>query len=387
MAYAQGRTYYDADSHIMELPDFLVEHADPDMRERLPVIKVPRVGKLANLVDDAARERRHGDAHIADLMALGDKLISGPKGYMALGAFNADERTRALDILGFSRQLVFATFSEGIAFSEQRAVEERYGAARAHNRAMVEFCGKDTRLMGVALLPLDEPDAAVAELERILKSGLKAVWVPHRPCGGRSPGHNDLDPIWARLAEARVPFLLHVGGVPLQLPAAWMNTGRPVPSDWLGTGENVRGKDMTSLHQPAETFVGALVLDGVFERHRNLRGGVIELGAGWVPSMIKRLDWVAEIWRKSEPELAALKRKPSEQIIEHMAFTPYVYEDVGELVRQSDDRLYLFSSDYPHAEGGRHPLERFTSSLADASEATRGRFYSENFADLFALGI
>ncbi len=69
----------------------------------------------------------------------------------------------------------------------------------------------------------------------------------------------------------------------MQIDAAWMNTGRPVPTDWLGTGENVRGKDMTSLHQPAETFVGAMVLDGVFERHRTLRGGVIELGAGWVP--------------------------------------------------------------------------------------------------------
>ena len=82
-----------------------------------------------------------------------------------------------------------------------------------------------------------------------------------------------------------------------------MNTGRPVPTDWLGTGENVRGKDMTSLHQPAETFVGAMVLDGVFERHRTLRGGVIELGAGWVPQMIKRLDWIAEIWSKSDPQL------------------------------------------------------------------------------------
>jgi uncharacterized protein len=386
MAYAQGRTYYDADSHIMELPDFLAQYADADMRERLPPIKIPQTGKLANLVDEAARARAHSPAHTAELVALGDKLISGPKGYLALGAFNGDERARALDILGFSRQLVFATFSEGIAFSEQRAVEERYGAARAHNRAMVEFCARDPRLMGVALLPLDDPQTSIAELETLLKLGLKAVWIPHRPCGGRSPGHNDLDPIWARLAEARVPFLLHVGGVPLQIAPAWMNTGRPVPNDWLGTGENVRGKDMTSLHQPAETFVGALVLDGVFERHRSLRGGVIELGAGWVPSMIQRLDWVAEIWRKSEPELAAFRRKPSEQIIEHMAFTPYVYEDVGELVRQSDDRLYLFSSDYPHAEGGRHPLERFTQSLANASELTRDRFYSENFADLFAIG-
>ena len=36
MAYAQGRTFYDADSHIMELPDFLIEHADPEMKARLP---------------------------------------------------------------------------------------------------------------------------------------------------------------------------------------------------------------------------------------------------------------------------------------------------------------------------------------------------------------
>jgi predicted TIM-barrel fold metal-dependent hydrolase len=385
MTYAQGRTFYDADSHIMELPDFLAQYADPALRDELPAIKVPRLGQLANLVDAAARDRRHAPDHVAELVALGDRLISGPKGYMALGAFNRDERTRALDLLGFSRQLVFATFSEGIAFGERYSIEQRYGAARAHNRAMAEFCAADPRLMGVALLPLDEPHIAVAELDRILALGLKAVWVPHRPCGGRSPGHDDLDPFWARLAEARVPFVLHVGGVPLQIEPAWMNTGRPIPTDWLGTGENVRGKDMTSLHQPAETFVGALVLDGVFERHPQLRGGVIELGAGWVPSMIQRLDWIAEIWRKSDPALAALTRRPSEQIIEHMAFTPYVYEDVGALMRQSDDRLYLFSSDYPHAEGGRQPLERFMTSLASTPAPSQQRFYSDNFADLFAL--
>lgn len=385
MTYAQGRTCYDADSHIMELPDFLVEFSDREMRDVLPRIKVPRVGKLANLVDEAERRRGHEPTQISELLALGDRLISGPKGYMALGAFNRDERSQALDVLGFAKQLVFATFSEGIAFNQTLPIEQRYGAARAHNRAMAAFCEHDPRLMGVALLPLDDPDRAVIELDHILGLGHAAVWVPHRPCGGRSPGHNDIDPIWARLAEARVPFVLHVGGVPLQIDPAWMNTGRPVPTDWLGTGENVRGKDMTSLHQLAETFVGALVLDGVFERHRNLRGGVIELGAGWVPAMIRRLDWVANIWSKSEPELKALTRKPSEQIIEHMAFTPYVYEDVGAMIRESDSRLYLFSSDYPHAEGGRHPLERFEATLDGLDAAAQSQFFSGNFARLFAL--
>jgi len=383
MTYAQGRTFYDADSHIMELPDFLKAYADPGQRERMPAIQVPRIGPLANLLDDAKDRGGHAPERLAELLALGDGLIAGPKGYGALGAFNADERAKALDLLGFHKQLVFPTFSAGVAFSEERAIEDRYAAARAHNRAMGEFTARDKRLYGVALLPLDVTALALVELDHILEQNLKAVWAPHRPCGGRSPGHSDLDVIWARLAEAGVPFVLHVGGSPLQLPHAWMNTGRKVPTDWLGGGENVRGKDMTSLHQPAETFIGTMVLDGVFERHPTLRGGVIELGAGWVPQMLTRLDWVVDIWRKSEPELAALKRKPSEQIIDQVAFTPFVYENVGELIRQSDERLYLFSSDYPHTEGGRQPLGRFEASLEGHEEEVKRRFYADNFAKLF----
>lgn len=385
MSYANGRLFHDADSHIMELPDFLTEYADPDMRDRLPRISMASGGTSYGGMEEAARRKAHPPERVSELVALGDQLIAGPKGYLALGAFNREERSRALDLLGFGRQLVFATFSAGLAFDEGLSMELRYAAARAHNRAMADFCAGDKRLMGVALLPLDEPALAVAELEHALRLGLAAAWVPHRPCGGRSPGHDDLDPVWARLAEANVPFLLHVGGDPLQIAPAWMNTGRPVPTDWLGGGENVRGKDMTGLHHNAEKFIGVMVLDGVLERHPRLRGGAIELGAGWVPSMIRRLDWVADIWRKSEPELRALKRRPSEQIVAQLGFTPYPYEDVGDLIRQSDSRLYLFSSDYPHIEGGRAPVERFDKSLEGCDEDSRRRFYAENFAALFSL--
>jgi predicted TIM-barrel fold metal-dependent hydrolase len=368
----------------MELPDFLVAHADPDMRDRMPQIRVD-APRLQQGLRDASARRAHSPEHVAELLALGDGLIAGPKGYLALGAFNSDERVRALDMLGFAEQLVFATFSEGVAFAEQRPVPERYAAAKAHNRAMAEFCAADRRLFGVALLPLDDVALSLAELSHITALGLRAAWLPHRPCGGLSPGHNDFDPIWARLAEAQIPFVLHVGGRPLQIDPPWMNTGRPVPTDWLGGGENVRGKDMTSLHHAAETFIGTLVLDGVLQRHPKLRGGVIELGAGWVPSMLKRLDWIAEIWRKSEPDLKALRQRPSEQIVERLRFTPYPYEDVGDMIRQSDSRLYMFSSDYPHVEGGRNPLGRFAATLQGCDTLSEERFYQGNFAELFGL--
>ena len=315
MPYAEGRTFYDADSHIMELPDFLRDFADPSVRDELPRISFGGGGRSLKGLEEASARGGQAPERVEEMVALGADLISGPKGYQALGAFNREERKQALDQLGFDRQLVFATFSTGPCFYGD-SIELRYAATRAHNRAMSHFCSEDERLLGVAALPLDEPELAVAELDRVTREGLAAAWVPHRPCGGRSPGHKDLDAVWARLAEAEIPFVLHVGGNPLQIHPDWMNTGRPVPTDWLGGGENVRSKDMTSLHHKAETFLGTMVLDGVLERFPKLRGGAIELGAGWVPSMLDRLDWSAEIWRKSEPELAKLERKPSEQITE-----------------------------------------------------------------------
>lgn len=382
MTYASGRTYFDADSHVMELPDFLRDHADPDARERVPRIDAASGGRMRDALERMAERKAHSPERRAALLELGDGLISGPKGYEALGAFNSADRTTALDMLGFDRQWVFTTFAAAVCFDPRLDHDVAVAATTAHNRAMAEFCADDRRLLGVGATPLDDVDAAMAELERIIDLGLAAVWIPHRTAAGRAPGHDDHDRFWARLADAGLPALLHVGGTNLQLPPTWMNTGREVPGDWLGGGENVRGKDMVALHHAAETFVGTLVLDGVLERHRDLRIGVVELGAGWVPSMLRRLDQIAGIWKRSEPELAALTRLPSEQITAQVGFTPYPFEDVGAMIRESNPDLYLFSSDYPHIEGGRDPLARFRASLDGFDEDVLERFYRGNMARL-----
>ena len=387
MTYAPThRAFYDADSHIMELPDFLRDYADPELRDQ-----IPPVNYSASIVTDeevaviVARGKRHSDEHKAELLALGDKLIESSKEIQALGAFDSAERTQALDMLGFKRQLVFATHSVAVPFSpsSKMSLEVRYGSARAHNRAMGAFCRNDARLLGVGVVPLDDPTAAIAELDHLIKQNLKAVWMPHRPCGDKAPGHVEFDPFWARLVDAGVPFVLHVGGAPLQLNKAWSNNGRPPTKDWLGGGENVRSKDIAILHEGPETFLSMMLIDGVFERFPGLRGASVELGAGWVPSLLTRLDWVAQHWGKADKSLANFTRKPSEQLTQQCAFTPYVFEDVGTLIDQSNADLYLFSSDYPHIEGGRNPIARFERSLGDRSDSIRDKFYAENFLRIF----
>jgi predicted TIM-barrel fold metal-dependent hydrolase len=387
MTYAPAtRSFYDADSHVMELPNFIIDYADEEFKDQIPPVNYD-----ASLVTDeevqaiVSNGGKHSEEHIATQVALGDELIAKSKEIQALGAFNRSDRTTALDMLGFRKQLVFATHSVVTPFHPSSKIkpELRYGATRAHNRAMADFCSDDSRLMGVGVIPLQTPELALKELDFAIKAGLESMWIPHYASGDRSPGHIDLDPFWAKLADSGIPFVLHIGGSPLQLDKRWNNNGRPPSRDWMGGGENVRAKDMAVLHQGPETFLSMMVLDGVFERHPGLRGAAVELGAGWVPELLERLDWVVKSWSRVDKNLASIKRKPSEQLIEQMAFTPFVFENIGRLVETSDPSLYLFSSDYPHVEGGRDPIGRFESSLGDASEEIRNKFYTENFLRVF----
>ncbi len=385
MTYAAGRRLFDADSHIMELPDFLINHADPAMRDRLPPIDYTRSSMDEGEGWKLAKAGGHDRAYAAELESLGGVgLIRGPKEEKALGAFDSADRRRALDLLGFQKQLVFSTLSGTVVFDRRLNPEIQYGAARAHNRGMANFCGEDARMMAVASIPLQDPAFAIRELETVMSEKVEAVWVPHGDAGGRSPGHPDFDPFWARLAEAGIPFVIHVGGYPLQLPKAWMNNGQPVPQDWMGGGENVRGKDFTIMHHAPERFLSSLLLDGVFERFPGLRGASVELGAGWAPAFIERLDDLVAIFGRTEPALRAFKRKPSEQLTQQFGFTPFPTENVARLVERSNSDLYLFSSDYPHAEGGRNPIGNFEAGLVGQSESTCEAFWSGNFERIFA---
>lgn len=386
MAYAPtDRQFYDADSHIMELPDFLKKYADPDIRDELPEISYS-----ASLVSDEevavimGQGGRHSEEHVAAQVALGDKLIESSKEIQALGAFTREDRTIAMDLLGFKKQLVFSTHSVAFPFhpSGKKPSKLRYGAARAHNRHMADFCSDDDRLMGVGIVPLDDPEWAVRELETTLKEGMEAIWVPHRAPVDISPGHVDLEPFWAMLADSGTPFVIHVGGSPLQALKAWSNNGRAAVKDWMGGGENVRTKDAALLHQPPETFVSMLVLDGVLDRHPKLHGAAVELGAGWVPELLKRLDWVTNIYGKVD-ESVRFERPPSQQLSEQMGFTPFPHENVADLIEQSNPDLYLFSSDYPHVEGTRDPIARFERSLEHSEEDIKEKFYSQNFLRLW----
>ena len=372
----------DADSHLMELPDFLARNVESSMRAWIPSLDDIRLAEVGAQMREFQGHKGHSEDTIEQLVALGDNLTRGPKWHGALGAFNGTERGIALDLLGFRQQVVFSSFCATKIFgtSDPTAM---YAAAAAHNRSMAEFCECDERLIGVGMAPLDDVERAYGLLDEALALGLGAIWIPSRAPGGRSPGHPDHDTFWRRLAENQVPFIQHVGSSTLSIPDPWMNDGIEGRQTARGGAEVIGSKDLTVIFQAAQRFISVMVLDGVLERHPDLKGGVIELGAGWVPDTIRRLDHAVDIWARSEPHLAEFERKPSEQFHDQLRFTPYPFENVGQLMSESCPELYLFSSDYPHAEGGRDPIKRFDSALELRSEKDQSLFYEENFRTLY----
>lgn len=381
MTYAGERICCDADSHIMETFDWLKTHADPDIRDLLPGLKLGGAGKLAEKAIAKAIEARKDEAHTAELRA---NIIGGAKGWAAFGAFDKSDRRRALDDLGFKRQLVFSTFAQ-TQFGSEKDLKLKYGGARAHNRAMADFCSGDSRLMGIAVVPLDDPELARQEVINAAKFGCKAVWLAAAPAGDKSPGHADLDPVWRTMIDHNLPFMLHVGGGTRVLPKAYENNGLPRPTDWLGGGENLRVKDYMVLSFAPQMFLSALVFDCVFERFPDLRGGVIELGGGWVPQFLRNLDAGQRMFKKTDPQVGTLPLKASDYIRRRVKFTPFPGEDIGHMIREAGEELFLFSSDYPHPEGGRDPIRKFEDTLGGISDDARDRFYRRNFEEMMGI--
>jgi predicted TIM-barrel fold metal-dependent hydrolase len=130
--------------------------------------------------------------------------------------------------------------------------------------------------------------------------------------------------------------------------------------------------------------LNALIIDGVLMRHPDLRIGVIELGATWVPGWMRMMDSAHEAFRKNETRLQDMDLKPSEYVQRQVRVTPYPHEDTGWTIANTSPDVCLFSSDFPHVEGGRNPIARFERSMdaAGTSDNARSRFYVDNFVDL-----
>ncbi len=395
MPYIEDRLVHDADAHIMETPSWLRDHADPRFRDRIDppgyVNELKQTGdnreQLAD-VDEAFRRivaKHASEEYRADEAAE----IMSRKNFAATGSFIAEDRPRTLDLIGVASQLVFNTFHNSRLHDWEHGddLELAYGVARAHNRGMVEFCSVDARLLPTCYVPLADFERARAMAVESLEMGAAALLVASGCPAGHSPSHVDLDPVWAVAQEAGIPIVFHVGGTGQLIDPNYFRNGLPIPPDFHGGEENFRSVDYMGIPAPPMQTLATMIFDGVLERFPRLKIGVIEQGAIWLPSWLRQMESAVEAFGRHEERLQKLSLRPTEYVQRQIRVTPYPTEDLGWITEQVGPDICLFSTDYPHVEGGRRPYERFERSLGGADESVRRRFYADNFVDLMGRGL
>ena len=392
MAYNERPNVHDADAHILEPPTWLRDHADPNVRDRIAPLALDGGNELRQTGDPAEQLRDLGAAfarlrakHASHEYRANEAAeIMARKNFAATGAFVASDRGRALDLLGFSSQLVFNTFHNRRLRDWEHSgdLDLAYGVARAHNRGMIEFCSADARLLPTGYVPLVDFERAAAMADEVIAMGAAALLIASGCPPAHSPSHRSLDPVWARAEAAGLPVVFHVGGTGELIDKHYFVNGLPIPPDFHGGDENFRSVDYMGIPGPPAQTLATMVFDGVFDRFPQLRIGVIEQGAIWVPSWMRQMESAFDAFHRHEDRVRALELRPSDYVRRQMRFTPYPTEDVGWIIEQAGHEVCMFSSDYPHVEGGRRPIERFEATLGEATEAVRRAFYTENFLDL-----
>jgi predicted TIM-barrel fold metal-dependent hydrolase len=252
---------------------------------------------------------------------------------------------------------------------------------------MVDFCALDRRLLPVGYVPLADFERASSMAHEALAMGCKALMIASACPRRHSPSHVGLFPVWTQAQEARIPIVFHVGGGGTLLDAAYFENGLPPIPDFHGGAENFRSVDYMAIPYPPMLTIGTMIIDGIFDRFPGLKIGVIEQGAAWMPGWMRRLDSAQDAFSKNEERLRKLKLRPSEYVRRHVRATPYPAEPTGWIIEQAGEEVCLFSSDYPHVEGGRNPIKRFEDAMTGIGPQAKDRFYCDNFVDLMGTAL
>jgi len=378
MSYAGARRIIDVDSHLFELDDFL--HSVATDEEATFIKPMQAQTELPVSLDAIDRGREHFNRRNADPEVM-TKFEEGMfdikrNPWSRLGAFDPAERSHALDVLGFERQIVLGTFSFHQIAHEDDAKALEIGA-RVYNRAMGRFCEHDDRLLAGGYVPLSlGPDVACALLDQAFADGCYTVMVDTNEADPEALSftHPDFDPIWALFAERNVPVILHiaVNGHYDPVSPSFKNNGRD--STHLGGDAPDSSLGLVAMHNSAEMFLSALIFDEVFERHEGLRCLSLEHGASWVPGWLHKLDFV----ERSTFSVAPRNSRASDIARERVRFAPFAGEPIGWLIEELGPEMLCFASDYPHPEGSSDPIRKFEETMEGIGPTEVEAFYAGN---------
>jgi predicted TIM-barrel fold metal-dependent hydrolase len=347
------------DDHVIE-PAHMFEGRMPQALEDIaPKVFYREDGVAGWLIEDQTQPNMGLNA-VAGRPA--DERLNEPTGWdqMRPGCYEIEARIADMDINGVYASVCFPSALAGfggVRFSELKNKDLGLACTKAWNDWHHEEWAAPypNRIIPLQVPWLPDPAVAAEEIRRNAARGFKTVTFVDAPENMGYPhvmtGH--WDPFFAACEETQTVISCHIG-------ASAGNRGRGGNDAYLQmmmalTPEQRLG--MTAIATASTCMTGwscavNWMWGGVFTRFPKLMVALSESGAGWVPALIDRVDYMVDHAAKAftkgwpDPEL-----RPSEILLRNFAFCAFDDHTAIELRhRIGIENIYL-EVDYPHGDG------------------------------------
>lgn len=338
----------DTDSHWSEPYDLWTSRAPAQYRDRVP-----------RMEERCGRRRWWFDNDIAIGLPIASSVVD-PDGTKITGtaffdmdndmvhraSFDAEARLAMLDELGVYAQIMYPNVA---GFGNQNFLKSpddmlRLISVEIYNDALAEFqSDTDQRVLGMALLPWWDLDAAVREVERCHANGLRGVVTCANPeeAGLPDMGTAHWDPVWQVCSDLAMPVNFHIGSSKGNMDffgkAPWPSFG---PERKLAVGS-------ANLFMGNARLIGNLIYSGVPDRFPDLKFVSVESGVGWIPFFLEILDH--QMHETAPNELGHLSLLPSEYF-KRQFFGCFWFErtTIKPTVEFVGNGCVMFETDFPH---------------------------------------
>ncbi len=347
----------DSDQHLVEGRALWRDHIDPGDGDDALAITDDEVGNAWL----TWRGTRLGLAEVqtpGETDAIGERHARARRGEPPLVRYDdalprdhwdPDARVARLDSMGLDRAVLFPNY--GLLWERRLSSDPAAMLAnmRAWNRWCTSVATTSSRLAPVAHLSLCDLDWLDAELTTLSAAGVRAAMIAPALVDGRPLSHPALDRAWAAFVAHGIAPVFHVADQPRVFDDAWF----PPDGD-----DFVPVLDSVFLYTGAALACTDLIVHGVLERHPDLRIGIVELSAVWVPMYLMMLDGGYDFTTRLNGSVPVpLSLRPSEYFRRQVRVSSFSYELPEQLRAQLQGAdLLMACSDFPHSEGTATPL-------------------------------
>jgi hypothetical protein len=359
----------DCDQHLYESRTLWVDNCDPAQRDDALRIEDDDLGYPWI----TWRGTRLGMADVqlpGETDVLGERrnrrLAGEPPDYLYDEVLPADywdptARLERIHAMGLDQAMLFPNF--GLLW--ERRLSDSLPALHANMGAWNRWCSTVVAHGGGALHPvahltLRDPEWLDAQLRDLAAGGVHLAMIAPALVDGKPLSHPDHDRIWSSFVEHGVAPCFHVADQPRVFDDAWYTD-----DEEHGL---VNAIESVFLYTPVALAITDLIVNGTLEKHPDLRLGVVELSAIWVPLYLMMLDGALRFTSKlNGKSIANLSLEPSEYFRRAVRVAAFSYEQPTRLMGQSGD-LFMACSDYPHSEGTNTILQDYEQQRCDPTD-------------------